>query len=172
MTAKQARILEAATALFAREGYDATSTARVAREAEVSEGLIFRHFGSKRGLLDAIAAVADARDRELRERLAAEFDPTARIGALIDAAFRSARADGPYRALRAQFAATGQAFGESSGKLTETLLRKAFAELQYEDPAAEAKFLRHALEGISAARATGELRGAKELKTFVRHMYG
>lgn len=37
--------------LFATKGYAATGTADIAREADVSEGSIFYHFGSKRNLL-------------------------------------------------------------------------------------------------------------------------
>lgn len=45
------RVLEAANMLFATKGYGATGTADIAREADVSEGSIFYHFGSKRNLL-------------------------------------------------------------------------------------------------------------------------
>ena len=45
------RVLEAANMLFATKGYAATGTADIAREADVSEGSIFYHFGSKRNLL-------------------------------------------------------------------------------------------------------------------------
>ncbi len=45
------RVLEAAYQLFAVHGYAATGTAEIARLADVSEGSIFYHFRSKRGLL-------------------------------------------------------------------------------------------------------------------------
>lgn len=38
---------------FARHGYDAASTNRIAQRAQVAKGLLFRHFGSKEGVLDA-----------------------------------------------------------------------------------------------------------------------
>ena len=44
MTEKQENILKAALQLFAKEGFYATSTSKVAKLAGVSEGLIFRHF--------------------------------------------------------------------------------------------------------------------------------
>lgn len=47
-------ILSAALELFAEQGYDRTPTSQIARKAGVSEGLIFRHFGNKAGLLEAI----------------------------------------------------------------------------------------------------------------------
>ncbi len=51
---KKEKILQTALRLFGEQGYDRTSTSLIAREAGVSEGLIFRHFGSKSGLLEAI----------------------------------------------------------------------------------------------------------------------
>lgn len=49
-------ILQTALRLFAEQGYDRTPTSQIAREASVSEGLIFRHFTNKEGLLKAIIA--------------------------------------------------------------------------------------------------------------------
>jgi AcrR family transcriptional regulator len=53
---KRARVLAAARTLFAERGYAATTTADVARRAQVSEGILFHHYGSKEGLLEAVAA--------------------------------------------------------------------------------------------------------------------
>lgn len=48
------RILLAAKHLFARHGYENTSTVAIAREAGTSESQLVKHFGSKQGLLSAI----------------------------------------------------------------------------------------------------------------------
>jgi AcrR family transcriptional regulator len=48
------RLLTAAKSLFARHGYEQTSTAAIARQAGTSESQLMRHFGGKRGLLVAI----------------------------------------------------------------------------------------------------------------------
>lgn len=45
------RVLEAAYVLFGTRGYSNTGTADIARAADVSEGSIFYHFGSKHALL-------------------------------------------------------------------------------------------------------------------------
>ena len=45
------RVLAAAHLLFATKGFANTGTADIAREADVSEGSIFYHFGSKKALL-------------------------------------------------------------------------------------------------------------------------
>ena len=48
------RLLNAGKMLFARHGYEQTSTAAIAREAGSSESQLIRYFGGKAGLLEAI----------------------------------------------------------------------------------------------------------------------
>ncbi len=48
------RLLAAGKTLFARLGYEQTSTSAIAREAETSESQLARYFGGKSGLLEAI----------------------------------------------------------------------------------------------------------------------
>lgn len=50
MELKKARILEAATALFAEKGYDSTTMGDIAKKAEVGFGTVATHFGSKEEL--------------------------------------------------------------------------------------------------------------------------
>ncbi|MFN0035508.1 MAG: TetR/AcrR family transcriptional regulator [Saprospiraceae bacterium] len=47
-------ILQTALQLFGEQGYDRTPTSQIGKQAGVSEGLIFRHYGNKAGLLAAI----------------------------------------------------------------------------------------------------------------------
>lgn len=51
----QARILQAARKLFARRGYDGTTTKDLAQAAGVAEGTIFRHFENKKAILIEVA---------------------------------------------------------------------------------------------------------------------
>ena len=48
------RLLAAGKTLFARGGYEGTSTASIVREAGTSESQLVRYFGGKSGLLNAI----------------------------------------------------------------------------------------------------------------------
>ncbi|HTV64269.1 MAG TPA: TetR/AcrR family transcriptional regulator, partial [Bryocella sp.] len=54
ITSSRERILLSAKHLFARNGYENTSTVAIAREAGTSESQLMKHFGSKQGLLAAI----------------------------------------------------------------------------------------------------------------------
>jgi AcrR family transcriptional regulator len=49
------RILEAAQRLFARKGYDGTTTRDLALAAGVAEGTLFRHFTNKKAILIEVA---------------------------------------------------------------------------------------------------------------------
>lgn len=51
----QSRILEAAQRLFARRGYDGTTTRDLAQAAGVAEGTLFRHFENKKAILVEVA---------------------------------------------------------------------------------------------------------------------
>lgn len=51
---KKKDILDAALKLFTEKGVRATSTKSIASEAETSEALIFKHFGTKEKLLEEI----------------------------------------------------------------------------------------------------------------------
>ncbi len=48
------RLLNAARTLFARLGFEQTSTSAIAREASTSESQLVRYFGTKAGVLEAI----------------------------------------------------------------------------------------------------------------------
>ncbi|HEY0179531.1 MAG TPA: TetR/AcrR family transcriptional regulator [Dokdonella sp.] len=66
----RARIVEAAMVLLVRDGRDGVTTRAVAEAAQVQAPTIYRLFGDKRGLLDAVAAHGYAmylRDKSVRE---------------------------------------------------------------------------------------------------------
>jgi len=171
MTIKQARILEVATGLFATDGYDATPTSKIASEAGVSEGLIFRHFKNKQGLLDAISALATVDADSHLNALEEEQDMSKRIQLAIGQAFAKTKGANHYSALRKQLGATGTSFGESPTSKLDKLLEEAFKGMNFENPAIEARFLRCALSGIRDAINAGDLPNAKKLKAFVQNMY-
>jgi AcrR family transcriptional regulator len=52
---KRARIIAVARACFSERSYEEVTTAEIARRAEVSEGTIFHHFGTKLHLLQQVA---------------------------------------------------------------------------------------------------------------------
>ncbi|TGK32624.1 TetR/AcrR family transcriptional regulator [Leptospira gomenensis] len=57
--ATETAILLAAIQVFAKKGYDAANTKDIAKLANANEALIFRYFGNKKGLLEAILTRAE-----------------------------------------------------------------------------------------------------------------
>jgi AcrR family transcriptional regulator len=73
---RRAALLETACRLFSDGSYRGTTTADIAREAGVTEPVLYRHFESKRDLYLACLDSAWAGAREMwEEALAAEPDP-------------------------------------------------------------------------------------------------
>jgi AcrR family transcriptional regulator len=57
---RREQIVAAARRLFATNGYHATTTRELARAADVSDALLYRHFGDKREVLDRVVDQAVA----------------------------------------------------------------------------------------------------------------
>jgi len=71
---RRVQILEAATQLFARQGFQGTTTKQISEHTGVTEALIFRHFASKDELYWAVIErkiTAAAPGEHMRERLSA-----------------------------------------------------------------------------------------------------
>lgn len=77
-------LLERATALFARHGYDGLSMSQLAREAQISKALLYHYFPSKRRLFEA--TLADGAE-ELRLRTEPEpgRPPAEQLSMTLDA---------------------------------------------------------------------------------------
>lgn len=85
---RRAAVLDTACRVFARCSYRAATTAEIAREAGVTEPILYRHFESKQALY--LACIDDAWDRVRRrwERaIAAEPDPAQWPSAMASAFF-------------------------------------------------------------------------------------
>jgi AcrR family transcriptional regulator len=79
------RIVAAAVALFAEQGYDATSVNQVVAEAGVAKGALYHYFGSKDDLLyEVYRELVDRQLAGLQSILARRLEPAATLRALID----------------------------------------------------------------------------------------
>lgn len=66
--------MRVALGLFAKHGFTATSTKKIATAAGVSEGLVFHHFGTKFGVLTKAAERSGVLAGHVASRLAAQPD--------------------------------------------------------------------------------------------------
>ena len=86
LTAEERRqaVLDTAGRVFSRSSYRGATTAEIAREAGISEPILYRHFGSKRDLYLACVDEAWASFRAICEEAIAA-DPDKCLGAIADA---------------------------------------------------------------------------------------
>lgn len=171
MTEKKENILESALKLFAKEGYHATSTSKVAKEAEVSEGLIFRHFENKDGLLQAILAEGENRLKSLYADVVLESDPKALIRKAIELPGNIDKSD--YDFWKLQYKLKWELEVNSDKKMEPLLLAlsNAFSKLNYESPEMEAQLLILFIDGIGSAVLKGSSLSVNELIRFLLKKY-
>lgn len=171
MVSKKERILEAALALFAKQGYAATSTNAIARKAAVSEGLLFKHFGNKQGLLDALLKEAEDQVTLLVAPIVTEKNPLEVIRKCIEMPF-----DVPqeaYNFWRLIFQLKWNIDYDHKKKeqpLREKLLA-VFTELGKEDPEQETELLMQLIDSVSIGLLQGSLNDPLLFRDFLLKKY-
>ncbi len=151
MTEKQDKILSSALELFANEGFNATSTNQIAKKAGVSEGLIFKHFKNKKGLLDALYVQVEGKLGAGFTQIIFETDPKKVLKITIESPFMIPHED--YDFWRLQFKLKWESDYYNPEKMQPLIdkLAWAFEELNYETPEMEAKLLEQMIETIMVA---------------------
>jgi len=151
MTQKKEKILNAALSLFAEEGYKSTSTSKVAKKAEVSEGLIFRHFGNKDGLLEAIIKLGEERASVLLADIVLESDPKELLRKYINLSVDVSKDKEAIEFWKLQFKIKWELemYGEHKLEAIQGALVKAFEKLRYNHPEEEANLLLTLMDGIA-----------------------
>lgn len=151
MTEKQENILNAALELFAKEGYRSTSTSKVAKKAGVSEGLIFRHYTNKEGLLQAIMEQGEQRAKLLFADIVMESDPkevirkTFNIGKFIS----DNHAEAKFWKLQYKIKWELEEYSAHKMEPLQNALIRAFEKLNTENPLHEANNLLIILDGLA-----------------------
>jgi len=152
MTDKKANILTAALELFAQEGYKSTTTAKVAKKAGVSEGLIFRHFENKEGLLRAIMEDGEQQAASLFTAITSETWPKEIIKKTINLAIDMSSSTEKAVFWKLQYKLKWE-LGFKNPEKTAPLHRVltfAFTAMQYPNPSDEAHFLLIYLDGLAS----------------------
>ena len=177
MTEKQETILAVALRLFAGQGYENTPTSQIAKESGVSEGLIFRHFENKDGLLRALIADGQARVQVFMDRIAQETDPKKVLSRTIDLPLTLISEEREFWTLQfilkynSKYAAALKAESDYYGTLIAAL-GQAFATLGYEQPQRETELLILLLEGFgSSLLMSGDSTDPSALVQFIKSKY-
>ncbi len=172
MTEKQVKILKAALHLFAKEGYAATSTSKVARLAGVSEGLIFRHFCNKEGLLNAILKEGEAKAKVLFADIVLESDPQEVIRKTIAMPFNVKEEEYEFWHLMYKLKWELKHYDAAKMEPLIMALTHAFKKLDYRQPELEAEFLVIFIDGVVGAMLKGSLSDKDKMKQLLINKYG
>ena len=145
---KKELILKKSLELFSSKGFKATSTRSIADLADVSEGLIFKHFKSKNGLLSELLKIGASKSTPEIQKIKNSEDPKSVITFCIRLFLNIKKEDYPYWRL---YYANG--FEENSQTIgLEPILKKtvmeAFKKLGHVKVELEAELLLNSLDGL------------------------
>lgn len=152
MKTRKEKILSTGLKLFAKQGYEQTPTNQVSTKAEVSEGLLFKHYVSKEGLLKAIFEAGQAKTAQIREELLAETDPEVFLSLYMEYPLSMHEVDKDFWRLNLslmfeQPALYASLIDKDYNKTMNERLRKAFDEADYADPEGETERLKAMMVG-------------------------
>lgn len=163
MTKKQNKILEAALKLFAELGYNATSTSKIAKEAKVSEGLIFRHFKNKEGLLSAILEKGAELLNSFFQEVLKEENPKETIKKIIEIPFNIGEEHNHLWKLIYSLKWQADIYDDTISLPIKNALITAFKKLEYSNPEIEAEIILILLDGISTAVLLREIKNKEQV---------
>lgn len=173
MTEKQQNILDAALELFAEKGYHATSTGKIAARARVSEGLIFRHFGNKEGLLNAVFAMGEERIRELYADIVFETDSKRLLRKSLDMGLTMLqnKTESKFWKLQYKIKWETEYYNARKGAPLQDAVTRALADLGYESPEAEAQLFMLIFDGLATRSFLQKDFDPNELIEFLKQKY-
>lgn len=170
---RKEKILQTSLQLFASKGYLDTTTKEIATKAEVSEALIFRHFGNKDALLAHIIKsgyrkVVLHHKGMMSYRGAKDFlKNTIQLPSKLVA-------DEPLF-WKLQERLSHHSFSRSQHeqfiKPVQPILLRAFQELNYQEPELETQFLMLVIDMLWKKEACGDVKNAADLARLVEQKY-
>jgi len=172
MNRKQ-KIATFALALFAERGFENTSSQLIAKEAEVAESLIFKHFGNKDKLLDFIIKTGYMRIVEHNRGMLTEKNPHDLINAALDLPLKLITDEPLF--WRLQYRLVDMPFSVEQHqrflKPLYTLLKNAFTSLDYSNPEEETQFIMLVIDALWKSHITKGLDYVQTMSAFVKAKY-
>ena len=172
MEDRRAKIADVALLLFIERGYHATSTRLIAQKAGVSEGLIFRHYTNKEGLLKDLLAEGGQQMIFEIAGFISEYDPKVFISSIIDFFFDVSDELLGYWRLKAQFELITTVWEpEEWEQILREAVERVFKGMRYSKYELEARLLIESLTGIRYGILRGSVEDVRELKALVKGKY-
>ena len=168
MTIKKDQILNQALELFSQQGFHAVSTNKIAKAAEVSEGLIFRHFKNKEGLLNAIISYGHEKAMQLFSQVNKLEPPEDQLKYLLSIPFQIPVSEYPFWRLLYSLKWQRETYDDKLSAPLKELLTTILTELNYQNPEAEAEIIMILVDGAaSSILLKGQTNGDQILKSIL-----
>lgn len=148
---KKAIITEKSLHLFAEYGYDGVSTIKIALESGVSEGLIFKHFKNKLGLLHAVMQIGAEKLEQYAREIENGSNPEEIIQAMLELPFHIDKDDYPYWKLIYTIKWQTDHYDNSIITPLRDALEKAFKQLKYSNPKIETDLIITYMDGFATS---------------------
>jgi len=165
------KILDVALHLFAEFGFHAVSTAKIAKQAKVSEALVFKHYRSKLGLLETIYAQVSERLQVLYTPMMTEEEPIEVIKSFISVVYEIKPEDYPFWKLIFKIKWNDNFYKPEE---TEPLIEKlswALKKLKVPNHRLEAELLSHTMENIGISILRDGIEKNKKLLKLLMKKY-
>ena len=173
MITRRQHIANVALQLFGDKGFENTSTQQIAKDAGVSEALIFKHFGSKDQLLDFIIKSGYQRIIEHNRGGLTETDPLIFIHSVIDLPYKLVLEEPHFWKLQYRLAdrEMAQQQHERFMRPVPARLQVAFEQLGYPEPAKETRLLLLLIEALWKIEANKTDEHVREMLDFIKQKY-
>jgi len=170
---RKEKIAFAALHLFAEKGYENASTQLIGQNAEVSEALIFKHFGNKENLLHHIVKSGYARIIGQNRGMLTETDPLKLIHKVIDLPGKLVKDEPEFWKLQVRLMEieSFQLQYENFLHPVNTILIKAFTDLGYAHPEKETELILLIVEGLWKNQVIKNDTKIKKLTDFIKWKY-
>ena len=166
MTDKQKSIVQSALTLFSEKGYSAVSTSMISKQANVSEGLIFRHFKDKQGLLNHLVSAWNDQFQVYINEIRSIEKPEQRIQAVMEMPFLINESDFRYWKLVFSIRWQNSELISEYMLILKEMLEDALKELKYTDAVSEADLIMAYFDGFIS---TVVLRNDQDLSSRLLH---
>jgi len=171
---RREKIIKEALLLFADKGYDDTSTKLIAAHADVSEALIFKHFGHKDQLLIHLIKSGYRRVLSKNKGMLTYQNPRVFLQNMIGLPQKLVNEEPLFWKLQERL--SHHEFSRQQHELfikpVHPIIERAFVELGFAHPELETQFLLLVIEMLWKKAANGEIEHIDQLTILIKSKYG
>jgi AcrR family transcriptional regulator len=171
---RKQQIIDAALLLFSDRGFQGTSTSLIAKEAGVSEALIFKYFSNKNKLLVYLIKNGYEKAVEYSRGMLQEKDPLLFIHKTIDLPSHFVKNDPLFWKLQKRLLVEldfAQKQHERFILPVQGLLKTVFAQLGYSEPEKETEVILILVDSLWKMQVNKQTKAIGEITAFIKTKY-